>query len=93
MKQVDGALQVRIDDGCWSQVEAKRESRDGRFTVRCSIDGQLSSFSAVISPEEVSIFNEVIGFISIINNISNSQIFVFDYRTAKPSCSSFSPNS
>lgn len=64
VKQVDGALQVRVDCGSWKQVEAKRELHNGRFTIKCSIDGQLSSFSAVISPEEVSIFNEVRFFFS-----------------------------
>lgn len=59
VKQIDGSMQVRVDSGNWRNVEAKRELRDGRFTVKCSIDGQLSSFSAVISPEEVSIFNAV----------------------------------
>lgn len=59
VKQVDAGLQVRVDSGCWRHVEAKRESHNGRFTIKCSIDGQLSTFSAVISPEEVSIFNAV----------------------------------
>lgn len=52
-------MQVRVNDGDWKVVKATIEAHPQRFTLRCNIDGVFGNFSAVISLESVSIFNEV----------------------------------
>lgn len=44
-----GELHVRINDGAWRTVAAKRIERDGRLTIQCNIDGVHQRFSAVIA--------------------------------------------
>lgn len=56
VKNVDGELQVKVDSGDWRKVSANQQEHSERFSLRCSIDGVFSNFSAVISPEEISIF-------------------------------------
>lgn len=50
-------LNVRIDDGEWKVVRAKRIA-DARFTIRSSIDGDQVNFSAVIAPHSIAVFDE-----------------------------------
>lgn len=54
-----GALLVRVNaTGEWLPVRATRVPYPGRLTIKCSIDGVFSTFSAVVAPEGVAIFNE-----------------------------------
>lgn len=54
-------MHIRVAAGQpWKVVHATVESHAERFTLKCNIDGIFSTFSAVISPEQVAIFNEVI---------------------------------
>lgn len=59
VKNVDGAFNVQVDGGKWTQVNATAQPHPDRFSLRCNIDGTCANFSAVISPEQVAIFNEV----------------------------------
>lgn len=58
VKNLDGDLHVKINDGAWKIVKTKNLNETNRFSLRCSIDGTLANFSAVISPETITIFNE-----------------------------------
>lgn len=58
MQNGDG-FQVKVNDGEWKNVHIKVVPEDGRFTLKINIDGNLFSYSCVITPERVSIFNEV----------------------------------
>ena len=59
IKQIEDAFQVKVDEGEWKNVTATTSKFDGRFTLRINIDGALTEFSAVISPENVAVFGEV----------------------------------
>lgn len=52
-------MEIRVNDGDWKVVKATIEAHPERFTLKCNIDGVFGNFSAVISPENVAIFNEV----------------------------------
>jgi 3-methylcrotonyl-CoA carboxylase alpha subunit len=49
---------VKLDHSDWHSVKASSLQHPGRFSIRSNIDGDFSNFSAVISPENVSIFDE-----------------------------------
>lgn len=52
-------FKVKVNDGEWKTVSIKMIPEDGRFTLKINIDGNLFSYSCVITPERVSVFNEV----------------------------------
>lgn len=62
VKNNDDILQVKVNENDWKLVDAKSVigEQSGRFTIKCEIDGIFSTFSTVISPEQIAIFNEVI---------------------------------
>ena len=70
IKQNDEAYQINVDGGEWKKVNATTTKSDGRFTLRINIEGTLKEFSAVISPENVAVFDDV----NIENNIVKKKI-------------------
>lgn len=59
VQQNEDGFKVRINDGGWKNVKTGVIKHAERFSLRVNIDGNRSSFSAVISPENVAIFNQV----------------------------------
>lgn len=60
LKQQNGSKQVRVDNGQWINLKVSLVNSDSsRFTLKCSLDGVVSTFSAVITPDQIDIFNEV----------------------------------
>lgn len=58
IKQTEDGFQVKVDQGEWKNVTATASKFDGRFTLRINIEGALTEFSAVISPETIAVFGE-----------------------------------
>lgn len=60
LKQQKGNKKVRVDNGEWKDLKVFAVNSDSsRFTLKCSLDGVVSTFSAVITPDQIDIFNEV----------------------------------
>lgn len=60
VKNIDEIMHVRVSaDRPWKEVRATVQPHAERFTLKCNIDGVFSTFSAVIAPDQVAIFNEV----------------------------------
>lgn len=54
-----GELLVRVNPtGAWLPVRATRVPHAGRLTIKCAIDGVFSTFSAVVAPDGLAIFND-----------------------------------
>lgn len=53
----DNTYQISIDDGPYKTITVDRESHPERFSLRLSIDGNMSKYSAVITPDNVTIFD------------------------------------
>uniref|UniRef100_A0A182N8R7 Methylcrotonoyl-CoA carboxylase subunit alpha, mitochondrial n=1 Tax=Anopheles dirus TaxID=7168 RepID=A0A182N8R7_9DIPT len=49
---------VRVDGGEWMKVSVRRKSHNNRFVLETNIDGHVSCFNAVISGENVALFDE-----------------------------------
>lgn len=59
LKQQNGSKQVRVDNGEWKDLKVSTVSSDtSRFILKCNLDGVISTFSAVVTPDNVDIFNE-----------------------------------
>lgn len=58
IKQSNNNFSIRIDNGNWKNVQINNINEPERFTLRSNIDGILSNFSAVISPDSIEIFNK-----------------------------------
>lgn len=63
VQNVDGAFKVKVDGGEWISVNASVQPHPERFSLKCDINGVYENYSAVISPENVTLFNEVSPFI------------------------------
>lgn len=59
VKEDDGIYKVKVDGGKERIVKAASVPESQRFSLKTTIDGVLSNISCVISPETISIFNEV----------------------------------
>ena len=57
-QSADG-FKVKVNDGEWRNVQVKTVKDDERFSLKVNIDGSVSNYSVVITPEIVTIFNEV----------------------------------
>lgn len=57
--QATGGFKIKINDGEWKNVNVKTVKDDGRFTLKINMDGSVFNFSVVITPEIVTIFNQV----------------------------------
>lgn len=57
IKISDKTYQISIDDGPYKTITVDRESHAERFSVRLSIEGNMSKYSAVITPDNVTIFD------------------------------------
>lgn len=55
----EGAFKVKVNEGEWRNVDVKTVKEEGRFSLKTNIDGSVFNYSVVISPEAVTIFNEV----------------------------------
>lgn len=53
----DNTYQISIDDGPYKTITVDREAHPERFSLRLSIDGNMSKYSAVITPDNVTIFD------------------------------------
>jgi 3-methylcrotonyl-CoA carboxylase alpha subunit len=59
VKIVDGHYLIKIENGEFKNVKVTPlHTQQNRFSLRTNIDGKFSNISAVISPENVTIFNE-----------------------------------
>jgi 3-methylcrotonyl-CoA carboxylase alpha subunit len=55
----DGQYMIQLETGVSKTVRATQlHAQPNRFTLRTNIDGTFSNISAVISPEQVTIFND-----------------------------------
>lgn len=52
-------FKVKVNTGEWRSVSVKTVVDTERFTLKINIDGSVFNFSVVITPEKVTIFNEV----------------------------------
>lgn len=59
VRNLGDSFEVKIDNGKWKVVKSSLLNHPQRFSIKTSIDGIFTTFSAVISPEQVAIFNEV----------------------------------
>lgn len=59
VKNLGDSFEVKIDNGNWKVVKPSLLDHPQRFSIKTNIDGVFTTFSAVISPEQVAIFNEV----------------------------------
>lgn len=59
LKNLGDSFEVKIDNGPWKVVKSSLLDHPQRFSIKTNIDGIFTTFSAVISPEQVAIFNEV----------------------------------
>lgn len=57
--QNDNGYKVKVNEGEWKNVNVKILPDDERFTLKINIDGNVFTYSVVITPEKVTIFNEV----------------------------------
>lgn len=57
--QVEDGFRAKVNDGEWRNVQVKTVEDEGRFSLKINVDGSVFNFSAVITPEAVTIFNEV----------------------------------
>lgn len=55
----DEGYKVRINDGEWRNAFVKIVSEVGRLSLKINIEGIVYNFSVVITPEAVTIFNQV----------------------------------
>lgn len=52
---------MRVGNGEWKDLNVSTIKTDShRFSLKCNLNGVLSTFSAVITPNQIDIFNEVI---------------------------------
>lgn len=58
VKYVDGAFEVKINDGEWLKTKGEIVESNNRFSLKCSVNGHISNYSAVISPESITLFND-----------------------------------
>ncbi|KAJ6599630.1 Methylcrotonoyl-CoA carboxylase subunit alpha, mitochondrial, partial [Pseudolycoriella hygida] len=58
VKNLGDSFEVQINDGKWKVVNPSLLDHPQRFSIKTNIDGIFSTFSAVISPEQVAVFNE-----------------------------------
>lgn len=57
--QSDDGFKVKVNDGEWRNVLVKIVKDAERFSLKVNIDGSIFNYSVVITPEAVTIFNEV----------------------------------
>jgi 3-methylcrotonyl-CoA carboxylase alpha subunit len=58
--QSSDGFKVKVNDGEWRNVHVKTVKDDERFSLKVNIDGSVFNYSVVITPETVTIFNEVL---------------------------------
>lgn len=58
VRNLGDSFEVRIDNGNWKVVKPSLVDHPQRFSIKTNIDGVFSTFSAVISPEQVAVFTE-----------------------------------
>uniref|UniRef100_A0A336K5K3 CSON001039 protein n=1 Tax=Culicoides sonorensis TaxID=179676 RepID=A0A336K5K3_CULSO len=57
VKISNNSYEISVNDGPWKKVIIDRESHPERFSIRMSIDGNMSKYSSVITPDNVTIFD------------------------------------
>lgn len=87
--QVKDGFKAKVNDGEWRNVQVKTVKDDNRFSLKLNVDGSVVNFSAVITPEAVTIFNEVSFWTAFLNKINENLIF----RMEKPNFKQLNQNS
>lgn len=59
VSQSEDGFKVKVNDGEWRNVHVKTVKDAERFSLKVNIDGSVFNYSVVITPETVTIFNEV----------------------------------
>lgn len=54
-------FKVQVNGGKWQKVQITNVEHENRFSMRSNIDGYLSNFSSIITPEVVTIFEDKVG--------------------------------
>lgn len=56
-----GDYELRVDDGEWKKcsVQLQPDESHQRFSMKCNLDGVVSTFSAVITSNQIDVFNNV----------------------------------
>jgi 3-methylcrotonyl-CoA carboxylase alpha subunit len=57
--QSNDGFKVKVNDGEWRNVQVETVKDAERFSLKVNIDGSVFNYSVVITPEIVTIFNEV----------------------------------
>lgn len=57
--QTEGGYKVKVNDGEWRKVSVQTVKDDDRFTLKINMEGVVSNFSVVITPETLTYFDEV----------------------------------
>lgn len=50
---------VKVNDDDWKSAQVIRVEENGRFSLKVNIDGAVYKYSVVITPDSVTLFNEV----------------------------------
>lgn len=79
--QNDDGFKVKVNDGEWQTVQVKKVKDKNKFSLKINIDGSVFNYSVVITPETVTVFNNVN---KNIRNCLNFLIFLIFHRTEKP---------
>lgn len=64
-RKCNGCYELQIDNGPWKKcsIEIHSNSKiNNRLNLKCNLNGMISSYSAVISPNQIDVFNEVNNF-------------------------------
>lgn len=59
LMQSQEGYKVKVNDGEWTNVQVSTVKESGRFSLKVNMDGAVYKFSIVITPESVTLFNEV----------------------------------
>lgn len=55
----DDGYKVKVNDGEWVNAQVTKVQDEGRFTLKVNMDGTVYKYSIVITPENVTLFNDV----------------------------------
>lgn len=68
LMQNSEGYKVKVNDGEWKNVQVSKVKEAGRFSLKVNMDGAVYNYSIVITPESVTLFNEVSKSINKIYN-------------------------
>lgn len=61
LKREKGDFEIKIDDGQWKSCSIQNhiDAVNQRFTLKCNLNGVVTTFSAVITTNHIDVFNDV----------------------------------